>query len=171
MRRSEFIGNLTKDPQLSYINMQTGEQLPVAHFSIAANEVVAGQKTVEYIDCSVFGKRAKPIMDYLRRGSSVYVDGVLTVKAYQKDDGSIKVIWRLTCDKVEFTGKDAGNTGSYNGQSIVQNRSVPESSGAVDMTEEFLRSGNIVPQSTPSPAEDVKLPWDERRNGESDLPF
>lgn len=166
MRKAIYIGNLTKDPELSYINMQGGEQLPVAHFSVAANETVRGQKTVEYIECSAFGKQAKPIMDYLRRGHSVYVEGVPSVKVYPNDDGSFKVIWRLTCTVIEFTGNKTGNSSS---QTIVQEPARPRSTESVDMTEEFLRSGNVVPPSAPEKVSDVKLPWEEEKD--PDVPF
>lgn len=74
-------GNLGRDPELK----QTNNNSQVANFSIAAR---TGKDQTTWIDCSVWGKRADTVMEYLHKGDRVTVVGSGRVRTFDKKDGS-----------------------------------------------------------------------------------
>ena len=73
-------GNLGKDPELKEFNDRQ-----VANFSIAAR---TGKDQTTWIDCSVWGKRADTVMQYLHKGDRVTVVGSGRIRTFDKKDGS-----------------------------------------------------------------------------------
>ena len=73
-------GNLGKDPELKDLG---GNQ--VANFSIA---VRTGKDETTWINCTVWGKRAEVVMQYLHKGDKVTVAGSGKVRTYQAKDGT-----------------------------------------------------------------------------------
>ena len=64
-----LVGNLTRDPQLSYLPSQTA----VVEFGIATNrkwKAQDGQQREEvcFVDCRAFGKPAETINKYCKKG-------------------------------------------------------------------------------------------------------
>lgn len=73
-------GNLGKDPELKDLG---GNQ--VANFSIAAR---TGKDETTWINCTVWGKRAETVMEYLHKGDKITVAGSGKIRAYQAKDGT-----------------------------------------------------------------------------------
>ena len=79
-------GNIGKDPELKTI--PNGES--VLSFSVGANEhwkTKAGEKQerCEWFNCSLFGKRADALAQYLKKGSRVLIEGKLRTDKYEKN--------------------------------------------------------------------------------------
>ena len=77
-----IIGNLGRDPEIR----QAGEY-PVADFSVACSEKFKGrdsqqQERVEWVNVVAWGRLAEISRDYLRKGSSVYVEGKLSTRSW-----------------------------------------------------------------------------------------
>jgi single-strand DNA-binding protein len=73
-------GNLGKDPELKDFS---GNQ--VANFSIGTR---TGKDETTWINCSVWGKRAETVMQYLHKGDKITVAGSGKLRGYQKKDGT-----------------------------------------------------------------------------------
>ncbi len=98
-----LIGNLTRDPQLSY----TPSQTPVVDFGLATNHKWTGQDGSQreetcFIDCRAFGRRAETINKYLTKGSPVFMEGRLTFDSWTAQDGSKKSKHRVTVENFQF---------------------------------------------------------------------
>lgn len=82
-----LIGNLGKDPDVRY--MPSGAA--VTTFSIATNErwkdkqSGEDQEKVEWHRIVMFNKLAEIAAEYLKKGSSVYVEGKLQTRKWEKD--------------------------------------------------------------------------------------
>ena len=77
-------GNLGADAELKY----TKAGSPVATFSLAVNERVPKQDgtwgdRTNWIECSMFGKRAEALSTYLRKGTKVSIVGHLHQSVWQ----------------------------------------------------------------------------------------
>jgi len=68
-------GNLGRDPELKEVG-----STQVASFSIAAR---TGKDETTWIDCSVWGKRADTVMNYLHKGDRITVAGSAKVRIYE----------------------------------------------------------------------------------------
>ena len=98
-----LIGNLTKDPQLSY----TPSQTPVVDFGLATSRKWTGQDGSQreetcFVDCRAFGRQAENINKYLTKGSPVFVEGRLTFDSWTAQDGTKRSKHRVTVDNCQF---------------------------------------------------------------------
>src|SRR5258705_8687508 len=72
-----LLGNLTRDPQLSYIPTSN---TPVVDFGLAVNRRFKGangeeRDEVTFVDCSAFGKQAEVINQYCQKGKQLFIQG------------------------------------------------------------------------------------------------
>lgn len=73
MKNITIAGNCTKDAEMR----QTQGGNVVAGFSVAVNGFKNGEKTVNYFDVSVWGKRGEAVMQFAKKGAKICVTGVL----------------------------------------------------------------------------------------------
>lgn len=106
-----LLGNLTRDPQLSY----TPNQTAVVDFGLATNRRWTGQDGSQreetcFVDCRAFGRQAENINKYLSKGRLVLVEGRLTFESWTAQDGTRRSKHRVTVENFQFmpTGADAG---------------------------------------------------------------
>lgn len=83
MNKVVQIGTLTRDSELRYA--QSG--VAICNFSIAVNEYVKGEKTVQFFNIVSFG--AEKLSQYLVKGTKVGIVGKLSNSSYEKDGQKI----------------------------------------------------------------------------------
>lgn len=110
LNKAFVYGNLTRDPELKSLP----SRIQVASFSIATNRVwkdKEGQKqeSAEYHNIVVFGRQAETSAQYLKKGSSVLVEGRLQTRSWEAD-GTKKYRTEIVADRVQF-GPRAGGAG------------------------------------------------------------
>jgi len=103
-----LIGNLGADPELKY----TPSQRPLCNLRIATTEVYkdkAGQRQekTEWHRVTVWGDQAENCNKYLAKGRSVYVEGRLQTRSYDKD-GQKHYATDIVADRVVFLGSGGG---------------------------------------------------------------
>lgn len=108
-----LMGNLTRDPQLSYLPSQTA----VVEFGLAINrkwKSKEGEDKSEtcFIDCRAFGRTAENINKYLRKGRPLFVEGRLTFDSWTAQDGTKRSKHRVTVENFQFLGSPGSGTGS-----------------------------------------------------------
>lgn len=104
-----LLGNLTRDPQLSFLPSQTA----VVELSIATNRKFKKQdgsqgEEVCFTDCTMFGKRAEVLNKYLHKGDSLFVEGRLKFETWDAKDGSKRSKLRVLIENFEFIGGKQG---------------------------------------------------------------
>ena len=108
-----LVGNLTRDPQLSY----TPNQAAVVDFGLAINRRWTGQDGNQrdetcFVDCRMFGRRAEVVNKYCKKGNPLLVEGRLTFDSWEAQDGSKRSKLRVTVENFEFIG--GGGAGGAN---------------------------------------------------------
>ena len=98
-----LLGNLTRDPQLSYLPSQT----PVVDFGLATNRRWTGQDGQQrdetcFVDCRAFGKPAETINKYCKKGKPLLVEGRLSFDSWTAQDGSKRSKLRVTVESFQF---------------------------------------------------------------------
>jgi single-strand DNA-binding protein len=98
-----LMGNLTRDPQLSYTPTQTA----VVDFGLAVNRrwtSKGGESKEEtcFVDCRAFGRQAENINKYLTKGRPVFVEGRLTFDSWTSQDGTKRSKHRVTVETFQF---------------------------------------------------------------------
>lgn len=75
-----FAGRVGKDAVLR--RTQAGK--PVLGFSVAVDVYVGGgEKETLWVDCSMWGERGQKVAEYVTKGSSVTVQGRITLDSYE----------------------------------------------------------------------------------------
>ncbi len=125
-----LMGNLTRDPQLSY----TPNQTAVVDFGIATNRRWTGQDGSQreetcFVDCRMFGKRAEVINKYCKRGNPLFVEGRLTFDSWEAQDGSKRSKLRVTVENFEFISGGGGGGGGGGAGQTRQSTSSMDSKG------------------------------------------
>ena len=96
------MGNLTRDPELRY----TPGGQAVCDIGIAINRkyTANGQDKEEvcFVDIVVWAKQAESCSKYLRKGSSVLVEGRLQYDTWEDKDGKKRSRLRVTAERVQF---------------------------------------------------------------------
>jgi single-strand DNA-binding protein len=100
-----LLGNLTRDPQLSYLPSQTA----VVEFGLAVNRRWTGrdgEKREEtcFVDCQAFGRQAENINKYMSKGRQLLVEGRLTFNSWTAQDGTKRSKHRVTVENFQFLG-------------------------------------------------------------------
>jgi single-strand DNA-binding protein len=111
-----LIGNLGADPELKY----TPSQRPLCNLRIATTDVYkdkAGQRQekTEWHRVTVWGDQAENCNKYLAKGRSVYVEGRLQTRSYDKD-GQKHYATDIVADRVVFLGSGGGGEGRGEGR-------------------------------------------------------
>lgn len=110
INRTVITGNLTRDPELR----RTQAGMPILSFSVAVNDRRKNPQTGEwedhpnYVDCTMFGKRAEAIAEYLTKGSKVGVDGKLRFSTWERD-GHKRSKLEVVVDEIEFLSRRKDN--------------------------------------------------------------
>ncbi|MHC4111541.1 MAG: single-stranded DNA-binding protein [Planctomycetota bacterium] len=130
-----LMGNLTRDPQLSYLPSQTA----VVEFGLAVNrrwksrEGEAREETC-FVDCRAFGRTAENLNKYMSKGRPLFVEGRLTFDSWTAQDGSKRSKHRVTVENFQFLGGASGQGARQTEQNAGQADSqVEQNKGADDI--------------------------------------
>ncbi len=98
-------GNLTRDPQLSYLPSNT----PVTEFGLAINRKRKGQngemhEETCFIDCTCFGKQAETLNQYMSKGRPLLVEGRLQLQQWTAKDGTKRSKHEVIVEQFQFLG-------------------------------------------------------------------
>ncbi len=112
INKAFIYGNLTRDPELR--SLPSGIQ--VASFSVATNRVWKNkegekQESTEFHNVVVFGRQAETTSQYLKKGSSVFVEGRLQTRSWEAD-GTKKYRTEIVADRVQFGPRGGAPSGA-----------------------------------------------------------
>ena len=109
-----LIGNLGKDPEVRY--MPSGRA--VANVTIATNEVWKDRNTgekqerTEWHNVVFYSPHAEVVGQYLRKGSSVFVEGRLQTRKWQDKNGQDRYTTEIIANEMKMLGGRGGSGGS-----------------------------------------------------------
>ena len=113
-----IIGNLTRDPELK--SLPSGIQ--VANIGVATNRVWKDkdgnkQENTEFHNVVIFGRQAETTSQYLKKGSSVLIEGRLQTRSWEdKETGKKLYRTEIIAEAVQFgPRKEGGSAGAYTG--------------------------------------------------------
>ena len=107
-----LMGNLTRDPQLSYLPNQT----PVCEIGMAVNRRWRGndgQQKEEtcFVDYQAYGKQAETLNQYMSKGRPILIEGRLQFDQWEGKDGTRRSKHRVVIDNFQFLGGGGGAGG------------------------------------------------------------
>lgn len=160
-----IVGRVTQTPKLKYLSSGTA----VLDLGIANNTYQGQSKgeIVNWLNVTVFGKRAESCEKYLDKGSQVVIQGKLNYQSWETKDGQKRNTVKIIADTVQFIGgKKNNNQDQQPAEQQSQGQSQPETSQP---------EGNSTTTDQQGPNDEEKLP--PETPGESfmddtdDIPF
>ena len=106
LNRVILIGNMTRDPEVR--SLPSGQ--PVASFGLATNRMWKGkdgsqQKHTEFHNIVMFGRLAEIVQQYLKKGSSIMVEGRIQTRSWQGQDGTKKYKTEIVAENMQMGPK------------------------------------------------------------------
>ena len=113
INKAILIGNLGKDPETRY----TAGGSAVTNIRIATNESWKDKQTgemqerTEWHAVVFFGRLAEIAAEYLRKGSTVYVEGRIQTRKWQDKDGQDRYSTEIVANEMQMLDSRGGGTG------------------------------------------------------------
>ena len=140
LNKAIVIGNLTRDPERR--SLPSGAA--VTSFAVATSRVwkdINGvrQEDTQYHNIVVFGPQADYASQYLRKGSSVLVEGRMQTRSWDAQDGQKKYRTEIVADRVQFGPKREGQGGGapVGNSAPAEDQPAPKNEGIDYPTEEI----------------------------------
>ena len=114
-----IVGNLGRDPEIRY--MPSGDA--IANIAVATSFKSKDKNTgeqkelTEWHRISFFGRLAEIVGQYLKKGSSVYVEGRLQTRKYTDKDGIERYATDIIAENMQMLGGRQGMGGDAGGYS------------------------------------------------------
>ncbi len=112
LNKAIIIGNLTRDPELR----STTTGVKVCSFSVATNRVWkdkngARQESAEYHNVVAFGRQAETVAQYMKKGSSILVEGRMQTRSWEdKTSGEKKYRTEIVAERTQFGPRGQGSS-------------------------------------------------------------
>lgn len=111
MNNVSLVGRLVRDPEVRY---GQNESVSVAKFSLAVERKWKrdGDPTVDFINCTVFGKSAEFTEKYFRKGMRVAITGRIQTGSYKNKDGQTVFTTEIIVESQEIAQSKSENNES-----------------------------------------------------------
>ena len=147
LNKAIVIGNLTRDPELR--SLPSG--IKVCTFSLATNRVWkdkngARQESTDYHNVVVFGRQAETVAQYMKKGSSILVEGRMQTRSWEdKTSGEKKYRTEIVADRTQFGPKSGGVSASVQSADSgkTSNGKSPEEVDTIEYPEEDINPEDI----------------------------
>lgn len=153
-----LVGNLGADPEVRYL--PSGDA--VANIRLATTDRYKEKDSGEYKEVtewhrvSFFGRLAEIVSEYLKKGSSVYVEGRIRTRKWQGQDGQDRYSTEIVADQMQMLG-GSGKGRMGGSESDSESGAAPETAAGTQSegSSSKGRTRRAAPQRTaPAPAGD-----------------
>ena len=147
LNKAIVIGNLTRDPEIR--SLPSG--IKVCSFSIATNRVWkdkngAKQEAADYHNIIVFGRQAETVAQYMKKGSSILIEGRMQTRSWDdKTSGEKKYRTEIVADRTQFGPRSSG-AGS---ETTSKGSAAPASQGSDEVDSIEYPEEDINPEDIP----------------------
>ena len=124
-----LVGNLGADPEVRYL--PSGDA--VANIRLATTDrykdKTSGEmkEATEWHRVSFFGRLAEIVNEYLKKGSSVYIEGRIRTRKWQAQDGTDRYSTEIVAEQMQMLGGRGGSMGGGGGDDVRGNWAKPVS--------------------------------------------
>ncbi|MEI7765387.1 MAG: single-stranded DNA-binding protein [bacterium] len=151
LNKAIVIGNLTRDPELK--SLPSG--IKVCSFSLATNRVWkdkngARQESADYHNVVVFGRQAETVAQYMKKGSSILVEGRMQTRSWDdKTSGEKKYRTEIIADRTQFGPRGGSEGGSSAPKTNSAPAKVSEQKGGEELDSIEYPEEDINPEDIP----------------------
>lgn len=156
LNKAFILGNLTRDPEKR--SLPSGAA--VASFSIATTRIYKDkngvkQEDTQYHNIVAFGPQAETIAQYMKKGSSILIEGRMQTRSWDAPDGTKKYRTEVVVDSFQFGPK----------------RDIAGSAGGVYELSGVASSAPATKSPAGQPSELETIQYPEEEINPDDIPF
>lgn len=143
INKAILFGNLTRDPELRALP----SGMNVCNFSIATNRVYKDkdgkkQEQTDFHNVVVFGRQADTVNQYLKKGSSAYIEGRMQTRSWEQN-GEKKYRTEVVADSVQFGPRSSGGGGGGRRDQDDMQDAPPASGAGIDYPKDDINPDDI----------------------------
>lgn len=143
INKAILFGNLTRDPELRALP----SGMNVCNFSVATNRVYKDrdgkkQEQTDFHNVVVFGRQADTVSQYLKKGSSVYVEGRMQTRSWEQN-GEKKYRTEVVADSVQFGPRGSGSGGGSRRESAPDEEPASSGGSGIDYPKDDINPDDI----------------------------
>ena len=110
MNKAILMGRPTNTPEIRYTAENGGNQLCIAHFTLAVDRKFKRQgddmnQTADFINCVAFGKQGEFAEKYVKKGVKIAVEGRIQTGSYTNKDGQKVYTTEVIVEGFDFCEK------------------------------------------------------------------
>tara|TARA_Y100000310_G_scaffold345133_1_gene462078 strand:+ start:3344 stop:3790 length:447 start_codon:yes stop_codon:yes gene_type:complete len=144
LNKAFIIGNLTSNPELKALPSGTN----VTSFGVATNRVYKGkdganQQDTQFHNIVVFGRQAETVAQYLKKGSSVLIEGRIQSRSWDAQDGTKRYRTEIIADRVQFGPRTGGAQTAGKGQEPAKEKASEEKLDTINYPDEEINPDDI----------------------------
>ena len=111
MNKVILMGNLTRDPEISY---SQGSNTAFARFAIAVSRRFQrdNEDNTDFFNCTAFGKTAEFVEKYFHKGSRMLLSGRVENDNYTNKNGENVYSVRIIVEEVDFAERKSSGSGA-----------------------------------------------------------
>ena len=135
MNRTILIGRITKDLELK----TTQSNIPVVTFTLAVDKQFkddSGERGADFIQCVTWRKTAENLVKYCGKGSLIAVDGRISTRDYDTDNGK-RYVTEVVADDIQFL----------------------DSKKEEEPKQDYIKQGKVKVENIPTPPPSDDLPF------------
>ena len=138
-----LVGRLTRDPELR----TTSGGLATTTFSLAVDSGrrdETGRSSADFITCVAWRNQAENLCKYCGKGSMISVQGRITSRSYDAQDGSKRYVTEVVANNITFLSSRNSGNGSGFTDNMPDYSMGDMSSNTMDIDDDFGAVGNQV---------------------------
>ncbi|MGB8518817.1 MAG: single-stranded DNA-binding protein [Candidatus Tumulicola sp.] len=101
-----LVGNLTRDPEIRYLQSGKG----VTKFTLAVNNPRNKEETT-FVDIVAWDRLGETCNTYLKKGMNALVEGRLVIRSYDDKDGNKRKATEVVIDNMQMLGSRRDSAG------------------------------------------------------------
>lgn len=144
LNKAIIIGNITRDPEMkalpSGVNVTT---LGVATNRVWKDRDGAKKEDTQFHNIVVFGRQAETTAQYLKKGSSVLIEGRIQTRSWDDQDGNKKYRTEIVADRVQFGPRKSEGAPAMASEGGGKPASKQEKSDTIEYPEEDINLDDI----------------------------
>ena len=94
-----FTGALGRDSEI-----KATPSAMLLKFTVASNTGWKDKKVTTWLNCTLWGKQAESLEQYLKKGTKVFITGEFEAREYEKKDGGKGMSLDVRVDRIELLG-------------------------------------------------------------------
>jgi single-strand DNA-binding protein len=110
--RITLIGNLTRDPEIRYVD---GGGKAVTKFALAVNRKSKGGDETMFVDIVAWDRLGEICNQYLKKGMSALVEGRLVIRKYDDKDGNKRTAVEVVASDMQMLDSKGRSNGESGG--------------------------------------------------------